>query len=85
VIDCTGLSVVASAKENLLIYPNPFKNKITIEKTGGAETPLQIYNCLGSVIYSSQINSGTEVDLSAETSGIYFIRIGTITKKIIKE
>ena len=40
----------------------------------------------GTVIYSGTIEGErTEIDLTDHASGIYFIRIGTMTKKIIKE
>jgi hypothetical protein len=47
-----------------------------------------IYNLIGEKIYSSQINSGkAEIDLSKQTSGIYFLNIkseqGIINKKLI--
>jgi hypothetical protein len=50
---------------------------------------IEIYNSLGSIIYSTEIeNVKTEIDLSNQSSGIYFILIKTennpIAKRIIK-
>lgn len=72
-------------KELINIYPNPVNTKITIFSNVTKQT-LQIFNSIGSLIHRSIIESEkTEVDLSQQPSGIYFIRIGSVTKKIIKE
>lgn len=72
--------------EKINIYPNPFNDKISISYYIPLDFPFQIYNTLGSVIYSGKMEKGkSEIDLSNQPSGIYFIKAGTITKKIIKQ
>ena len=69
-----------------LIFPNPFSNKITIIKPNVNETQVQIYNSLGSLTYSTKIESEkTELNLTGLASGIYFVIIGSEISKIIKE
>lgn len=81
---CTGINS-NYAEENLEIYPNPFNNKLTVTHSGSKEN-LQIYNTLGALIYSTYMEKEKlEVDFSNQPSGIYFIRIGNFTEKIIKE
>jgi hypothetical protein len=71
--------------KGISITPNPFSNKIAITSSGQKQ-PVLIYNALGSLIYKREIETEkTELDLEMESSGIYFIRVGTVTKKIIKE
>lgn len=80
-----GVKEFNPSNNDFSLYPNPSKNKISV-KTNGNKQPLNIYNSFGSLVYNAVI--GTEVmdiDLSSQSSGIYFVRIGTITKKIIKE
>lgn len=81
---CTGLSSVASAKEDLLIYPNPTSGIVTLS---GVEGKVEVYNVLGELVLSPLEGGQGDVnlDLSQQPSGIYFIKFGTITKKIIKE
>ncbi|MBI3500248.1 MAG: T9SS type A sorting domain-containing protein [Bacteroidetes bacterium] len=69
------------------IYPNPSSGKfiLSTELTKGEVT---IYNMQGEKIYSSQINSTkTEITLSNQPQGIYFIQLktaqGTANKKIV--
>ena len=53
------------------------------------ESLVEIYNILGSKVYSAISDSGLEtIDMSKGASGIYFVKIisenNSITKKIIK-
>ncbi len=82
---CTGINQISNSVSELNIYPNPFNNKIIVIASS-TEQSLQIYNALGSLVYTTTIESEkTEINLTEQPSGIYFIRIGIITKKIIKE
>lgn len=68
------------------IFPNPFSDKITISTFIPLDVPFQIYNTIGSLIYSGNVEKGkAEIDLSDQSSGIYFIKAGSSTKKIIKQ
>jgi hypothetical protein len=82
---CTGIQQRATTNSGLNIYPNPFNNKITVVSDALGEK-IQIFNALSSIVYSLRIeNEKTEINLTEQPSGIYFIRIGTVSKKIIKE
>jgi hypothetical protein len=82
---CTGIIKNATNAAQVIVYPNPFTNKITIASNTTRET-IRIYNTLGSIIYNSiPGNEKTEIDLSDQPSGIYFIKIDLTTQKIIKE
>lgn len=82
---CNGINQLTNSVSELNVYPNPFNNKLTIISNDTNQSIL-IYNALGSVIYSSTIqNTKTEINLSNQATGIYYIKIGTATKKIIKE
>jgi len=85
VTSCTGINQLSNSVNEITVYPNPFNNKITIATNGGIQT-VQIFNPLGSLVYQTEIeNEKTEISLEKENSGIYFIKIGTGIKKIIKE
>ncbi|MBA3681808.1 MAG: SBBP repeat-containing protein [Bacteroidetes bacterium] len=82
---CTGINQFINPSSELNIYPNPFNNKIVIA-SNSINQKIQIFNALGYLVYCALIeNEKTEVDLAHNPSGIYFIQIGTITKKMIKE
>ncbi|MBL4716566.1 MAG: T9SS type A sorting domain-containing protein [Bacteroidia bacterium] len=74
--------------EELLIYPNPTKGILTVEREANQIKKLSVFNALGSMI-SSTSNSNT-VDLSTIHNGIYFLRVEMkdgkdIVQPIIKE
>jgi hypothetical protein len=61
------------------IYPNPSNDKFIIEVQSSTllkATAVEIYDLLGTMIYSSTISSiKTDVDLSLKPKGIYFLRV----------
>ena len=81
------------------VYPNPSNGKFNIslgqsEVVSGSQIlkqvqhDISIYNILGEKIYQSVIaNSKSEIDLSNQTKGVYFIKIyfgeTVLTKKIV--
>ncbi len=72
------------------IYPNPFKNKITIEGPEEEFEKLKIYNVLGGMIRSVHFkeqkisNTKKELDVSSLATGIYFISTKSTHTKVIK-
>ena len=82
---CSGLNQIKNSISELNIYPNPFSIKITIA-SNDAKQIVQIFNVLGEIIFTSQIeNEKLQIDLTQHSSGIYFVRMGLVTRKIIKE
>jgi len=87
---CTGIFVSSANIENEInIYPNPFSTTFFVTTRVNKNALILIYNSLGSIIYLTEIeNAKTEIDLSNQSSGIYFILIKTennpIAKRIIK-
>jgi serine protease AprX len=76
--------------KNLMIYPNPFQNEISITLKEFSEIDrLEIYNSFGQKIKSFALSNQTQFDLSALASGIYFYQIktnsGSVNGKLIKK
>jgi len=70
------------------IYPNPSKGLLFIDRIEKGN--IEIYNIAGQKISNQKITSEkTQVDLSAQPSGIYFVRVSTEDKvysqKIVKD
>ena len=82
---CTSISQITNSGNEFIVYPNPFNNKITIISSSSNQS-VQVFNAIGSLVYYSRIeNEKIEIDLNQQAKGIYFVRIGLITKKLIKE
>lgn len=71
-------------------YPNPTKDNLTIETTGGSTIQhFNIVNMLGQTVYRSQIVNKAVVNLSKFQSGFYYIQLydkkSIKAKKIVKQ
>ncbi|MCR5658278.1 MAG: T9SS type A sorting domain-containing protein [Bacteroidales bacterium] len=60
------------------VYPNPAKDRVTIEGTGKAI----ITNALGQTILTKEIDGKETVELPR---GLYFVKMGGITRKVLVE
>jgi len=82
---CTSVDQIMKSNETVTVYPNPFNNKLTVLNAETGKT-IQVFNCLGACIYTTLVESEkTEIDLNSQPVGVYFIKTGLNTIKIIKE
>lgn len=82
------LAVNENAKQNVVIYPNPAKNQITIKGEFDSNESITIYNMLGQKVMEKQITTNEEkVDVSKLSNGVYsiYFNIAKATSKFIKE
>ena len=75
-----------SSATAVTIYPNPSNGQFTIN--GNNITTIEVYNVIGEKVFQSTIhNLKSEIDLSNQTNGIYFMKIydgqAILTKKIV--
>lgn len=82
----SALSILDVTQTATVVFPNPFKNKLSIL----SETPLShidIYSIDGKLVYTNKDLSATsQIDLSFLSRGIYLARIDNAkTYKLIKE
>jgi hypothetical protein len=71
-----GVGIDNSLTDQIMIYPNPAIDRVTIETNGTAEYNLAIISINGQVIFRSRIDEPKrEIDISAFPEGIYFITI----------
>ena len=56
---------------------------------GDNDNKLEVFDLTGSLIYRTELSSRNEIDLSKQSSGIYFVRLQNkqtvISRKIVKE
>ena len=74
--DLVGLNEVEG--KTFKIYPNPAKDRVTIEGTG----ILTITNALGQTVMTKEIDGKTTIELP---QGLYFVKLGGATRKIVVE
>ena len=67
------------------VFPNPSKDIITINTNNVNLKPYEIYSIDGKVSFAGYLNSAdNQINLSKIPSGLYFIKIGGVTQKLIK-
>ncbi|MBI4931977.1 MAG: T9SS type A sorting domain-containing protein [Bacteroidetes bacterium] len=92
-LDISLLSAVAennSLKGKILVYPNPTNGKFTIEIEDEQKKnyEMRIYNVLGEMVSQSAnltTNQPTTLDLSFQSSGLYFLKMKSGEKIISKK
>ena len=72
------------------LYPNPNHGSFTINiSSNEAVKSIEIFNLVGQTVYSIQNPSAFQINLPAETAGIFFVKVATasqtVTKKMIVE
>ncbi len=76
-----------SSTENITLFPNPVNSVLTI--TGVNPTTIKVFNVLGQMqlekSYDIVTDGKIELDVSALSSGVYFINLSGEVKKFIKE
>jgi len=82
-----GISKYVISEENFEVYPNPSSNNLNIMFSQSAnEKTVTLVNMLGEIVFSDKIKSTNKnytIDVSNLQRGVYFISIGTSTKKIV--
>ncbi len=86
----TGMSE-AALSAGINVYPNPNNGVFNVRFTNAIVEPthLRIVNVLGTEVYHTALTGNAQIDLSKQTSGVYFVTIETKEKpllfRIIKE
>jgi len=86
-IGCSTLSVQENAGKDgqLLVYPNPAVDRITIELDWTDQANYQIYSTIGELKLNGVIHSTDKtIDLTKLQSGIYILKVGTSIARLIK-
>jgi hypothetical protein len=87
-IDNLALGIEEATLQNVSLYPNPAKEKVTIANGSNAAVSYELITIDGQLIQSGTIGVGTtDLSLDAIAEGIYFVRLGStdLRKLIIKK
>ena len=81
---CIGLEDIGKENLNIIVYPNPAKDNITIKTNQLNGGNLFIYDIMGRELTGKQINNDeTIVDISSLNSGIYILKAISKDNKIV--
>ncbi|HLG33289.1 MAG TPA: T9SS type A sorting domain-containing protein [Bacteroidia bacterium] len=87
---CTGIEE-ANSNNTFFISPNPASGKFIVEMRGmlkQVQHDISVYDVMGAIVYERKIISQkTEINLSEQPAGIYFVQVRnekqTLTKRIV--
>jgi hypothetical protein len=89
VIQGTGVKESTMNNEQLIIYPNPTTGEIRLTNLDFRLTidDIKIYDVVGRLQQSKIVNLQSEIvlDISHLANGLYFLKVGDKTVKVIKE
>ncbi|WP_298152715.1 T9SS type A sorting domain-containing protein [Flavobacterium sp.] len=74
-IDDLPLSATSDLSPNISIYPNPFKDDITIYTAGGSLKTFQLFDMHGKLVFEKPINGDENIVSPNVSPGIYFYEI----------
>jgi polyhydroxybutyrate depolymerase len=72
-------------EKTIAVYPNPSSSIVNIELNDKNIHEISLINQLGEVLLNKKVSEKLSIDLSAFSSGIYFIQAGTFTQKVVKD
>ena len=78
------IGINENQEPKLTLSPNPAKNSFRIKGIEAA-CPLFIYNSLGMLVETVTVNAEQEISVSDLAPGLYLVRCGTQTIRLVKE
>jgi hypothetical protein len=85
---CTGLTVNKLDESDVMVYPNPAKDAVTLEinNTSG-KTNYTVCNVIGKTVVSSSVENQNKINinLAGQPAGVYFIKIENNGQRAVKK
>jgi hypothetical protein len=82
---CTGIANLVSSGENFHLFPNPNNGQFTLDLQSAHTAQLFIYDALGQLVKSQQIQPGTQQIALNVPVGIYLVRVVTTDGKVSQQ
>ena len=82
----TGISENTSNNFDIKDFPNPVINEVTIKSnTNGDLGKVSVFNIAGQLVYEDKVEGNTtKIDFFSFSSGIYIVKVGEKSMKLIK-
>ncbi|MDR2927914.1 MAG: T9SS type A sorting domain-containing protein [Cytophagaceae bacterium] len=83
----TGINSVNNSGNGLLVYPNPTSGELTIENGKWKVENVGIYDATGRLVLLppfGEVVGGVTINISHLPAGVYFVKVGNATTKVVK-
>jgi len=86
-VECTtNTEETLKEEDDILIYPNPTSDQISIQRNGKEILDVKFFNNLGQLIHQETISADKKtINVSKFGMGIYFIEINRGTRKVLRK
>ena len=78
-----SINEVESSRTPLKVFPNPTTGMVSIHTSCGEQQTLSVYNIDGRLVLQTPVTTDITLDVSSWNQGIYILRIGSRTEKLI--
>src|SRR5690606_5635164 len=72
-------------KFDIIIYPNPANNYLTIDGNQIQNLSISLYDITGRILFTNTFDNKIIIDISKFTSGIYFVEVGKKDSKLVQK
>ncbi|MDR9397598.1 MAG: T9SS type A sorting domain-containing protein [Salibacter sp.] len=80
--DCISTGFEELRKNEVVVYPNPANDRVFIKGINNA-TPYEFYSLTGEVVKTGTLQANGVIDVNQFSSGVYLLKIGEQTEKVI--
>lgn len=84
-VDDLGINDVSL--DGISVYPNPSEGIVNISNDNNNDNIITVYDMLGKVVYSTTSNTKVSVDLSANGTGVYLVKVsnenGSVVERVV--
>ncbi len=75
--DQWGAGVNENTLDGVSVYPNPSTGIINVRNTNNAAGTIAVYDMVGKVVYTSEMGANNEINLSANGTGVYVVKVNS--------
>ena len=80
--DCISTGFEELRKNEVVVYPNPANERVFIKGINNP-TPYEFYSLTGEVVKTGTLQANGVIDVNQFSSGVYLLKIGKHTEKVI--
>ena len=78
-----SINEVETTRTPLKVFPNPATGMVTVHTGCGEQQTLFVYTIDGRLVHQTPVAAETTLDASSWNPGIYILRVGSRTEKLI--
>ena len=82
-LSMVSINQVEDLRTPLKVYPNPASTTVTVKTLCGEQQTLKVYTVDGRLVLQTPVNQETTLNLDGWARGVYILRVGSRSEKLI--